>query len=58
MKKRYVSNPNYNDKIRAAEEYVKKACGDTNAYLFLKPYDPMPGHAAYFSDMYSLLGLL
>lgn len=58
MLKRYVANPDSQKRLQAAKDYVRKLYATNDDYLFGKPYDPADDHRAYFTDMYSILGLL
>lgn len=44
--------------LHAAEDYVRRKSDAERAWLHSKPYDPSPGNAGFFSEMYQVLNLL
>jgi len=53
-----VQYPDYISGIKASKNYVAALSEDYRRYHFYKPYDFMPGNAAYYSLMYNLLNIL
>jgi SAM-dependent methyltransferase len=43
--------------LRTAREYVSRK-SELRAWLYRKPFDPAPGHPAFFDDLYSVMNLL
>src|SRR5262245_11853724 len=43
---------------RGANEYVAKLAPGNFDYLHLKPYDPAPGNASYYRELYQVLNIL
>ena len=44
--------------LAAAEDYVRRKSDAERGWLYSKPYDPSPGNAGFFSELYQALNLL
>lgn len=44
--------------LTAAGEYVQQKSESERGWLYAKPYDPSPGNASFFSELYQVLNLL
>lgn len=59
LKRFLTDNPvEYEQAIAAAEAYASQLSVEAFQWLYIKPFDPTPGHREYFRLMYDCLNLL